>query len=118
MKENGHDVVSISLHPGNIIETNLGMSNRIECVKYINWKALTFWRFWQIKKFQKSIEMALEIKSLQQGAATTIVCALAPNVQPDRYYEDCNVSDRVHHAAFDKDIAAKLWTVSVSMVGL
>jgi len=107
MKENGHDVVSISLHPGNILDTNLQRSLDLRAVGAM---------LWQIKKSR--MFMMLESKSLQQGAATTIVCALAPNVQPDRYYEDCNVSDRVHHAAFDKDIAAKLWTVSASMVGL
>jgi NAD(P)-dependent dehydrogenase (short-subunit alcohol dehydrogenase family) len=107
MKENGHDVVSISVHPGYIAETNLGRSLDLHSLAAF---------FWQVKKSR--IYMLAGSKNLKQGTATTIVCALDPNVQPDRYYEDCNVSDRVHHAAFDKDIMAKLWTVSASMVGL
>lgn len=107
MKEQGHDVISVSLHPGNIAETNLGRSINLHSVAAL---------LWQIKK--SCIHMLTESKNTKQGTATTILCALDPNVQSDRYYEDCNVSDRVHPVAFDKDIAARLWNVSASMVGL
>jgi NAD(P)-dependent dehydrogenase (short-subunit alcohol dehydrogenase family) len=58
-------------------------------------------------------------KSLEQGAATSVWAATAPGLEAvgGSYLADCQVSD--HHAAWavDPDAAARLWTISETLVG-
>eukprot|EP00667_Euglena_gracilis_P014139 EG_transcript_14637 len=59
--------------------------------------------------------MALFGKSIPQGAATTVFCALAPDLPPGYYY-DCNRGG-VSHPCFRRDpkLAQKLWDASVEL---
>jgi NAD(P)-dependent dehydrogenase (short-subunit alcohol dehydrogenase family) len=58
-------------------------------------------------------------KSVEQGAATSVWAAVAPELETlgGSYLADCQVSD--HHAAWavDPDAAARLWTLSEELVG-
>jgi NAD(P)-dependent dehydrogenase (short-subunit alcohol dehydrogenase family) len=58
-------------------------------------------------------------KSLEQGAATSVWAAVAPELEAlgGSYLADCQVSD--HHAAWavDPDAAARLWALSEELVG-
>ncbi len=58
-------------------------------------------------------------KSVPQGSATTLVCALAPiaDLKNGGHYADCNVDTfYVHPAADNDDLAKKLWKVSHDLI--
>jgi NAD(P)-dependent dehydrogenase (short-subunit alcohol dehydrogenase family) len=68
-----------------------------------------------------------EWKSLEQGAATSVLLAASPLIEgvSGRYFEDCNearvttdpnAQDGVRPHALDPDDAARLWDVSVAML--
>jgi NAD(P)-dependent dehydrogenase (short-subunit alcohol dehydrogenase family) len=58
-------------------------------------------------------------KSIEQGAATSVWAAIAPELEMNggAYLADCQVSD--HHAAWavNPDAAARLWALSEELVG-
>jgi len=56
------------------------------------------------------------LKTVQQGIATTIFCALAPNVQSGEYYADCDISP-AHPCSFDRALGQRLWTISENLTG-
>jgi NAD(P)-dependent dehydrogenase (short-subunit alcohol dehydrogenase family) len=66
--------------------------------------------------------MGMVFKSLAQGAATTLVAALDPELGPANkdgkgiYMEDCHVAE-ISHWATDPVAAEKLWTASEELVG-
>ncbi len=55
----------------------------------------------------------LLMKTAEQGAQTTIYCAVAEELNnvSGRYYSDCKENKLLPHASNDDD-AAKIWTVS------
>jgi hypothetical protein len=53
-------------------------------------------------------------KSLPQGCATTIYCAIAPHVLAGEYYADVNVAG-CNSAAIDCELGERLWAVSEEM---
>lgn len=69
-------------------------------------------------------------KSPEQGAATSIWCAVSPLLEGEGgvYCEDCNIAARwsedlppysgVRAHAIDRDIAARLWTLSEELTGV
>lgn len=98
-------VMSVSLHPGVITETNLmrhvnNLSGISAAISSLNgWSAFS--------------NMAAEpSKNIAQGAATTVLCALSPDVVAGQYYADCAVSTLLHQKATDDDLAKQLWGVS------
>jgi NAD(P)-dependent dehydrogenase (short-subunit alcohol dehydrogenase family) len=58
-------------------------------------------------------------KTLEQGAATTVWAAVAPELetQGGTYLADCGVTDEHAPWARDPDSAQRLWTLSESLVG-
>jgi NAD(P)-dependent dehydrogenase (short-subunit alcohol dehydrogenase family) len=58
-------------------------------------------------------------KSLEQGAATTVWAAVAPELdaQGGTYLADCQVTDQHAPWARDPESAARLWALSESLVG-
>jgi NAD(P)-dependent dehydrogenase (short-subunit alcohol dehydrogenase family) len=58
-------------------------------------------------------------KSLEQGAATTVWAAVAPelDVHGGAYLADCQVTDQHAPWARDPESATRLWTLSESLVG-
>ncbi len=50
-------------------------------------------------------------KSIPQGAATSVFCAVSPSVVGGAYYNDCNLATCAPYAS-DEGLAAKLWDFS------
>jgi len=89
-------VTFYSLHPGSIF-TNLYKGFGASLTKKISG-----WPF---------------AKSIPQGAATTIFCALSDKAVPGEYHSDCNVDLEGAHKHFrDMDLAAKLMEVSENII--
>ena len=90
------DVRAFSVHPG-VIGTAL-------------WRHL--WR-----PAAAALRLSLRVlgKSVPQGAATTVYCALAPELRPG-YYSDCNEGQLCHPSfGTDPGLAQRLWEVSEAM---
>ncbi|KAJ1559112.1 hypothetical protein HK405_011968 [Cladochytrium tenue] len=101
-------VVAVSLHPGVIYETELtrhsgGISSGIATVLQIN-------------KTRLIDGLRDGTKDIPQGAATSVLCALDPDLQAGKYYVDCHVSEKHHPLAFNDALAIRLWELSESMV--
>ncbi|MCB5273501.1 D-beta-hydroxybutyrate dehydrogenase [Arthrobacter sp. SO5] len=74
------------------------------------------------------LEAGLPVKSVEQGAATSVLLATAPALEGigGRYFEDCNeartvtqITDGLHGVlgyALDPDAARRLWDVSVELL--
>lgn len=109
MKAAGHPVISVALHPGFIMSTNLGQNN----------DAATMCDF-LTRVFMKSggayYLMTGRQKSIPEGASTTVYASLSPDIAPGAYYEDCNLSHHTHPKAFDEGCGKKLWEVSEKLV--
>ena len=51
------------------------------------------------------------------GAATTLLCALDPEISPGTYYADCCIkSGSLHPKMKDEKLMKQLWTVSEELV--
>jgi len=59
------------------------------------------------------------LKSIPQGAATTVYVATSPDVEDKggQYFEDCGVG-KPNNKQFNDTIAAKLWEVSEKRSGV
>ena len=105
------NVISVSLHPGVILETSLARHNNLlgmvsENVAY-HWKSPS----------KLGAILFPYMKNTSQGAATTIYTALEPNIQPGKWYLDCQLSnDYLHPLAFDVDTSKKLWNFSEELI--
>ena len=66
-----------------------------------------------------SLAAALFFKSVEQGAQTTIYCAVEPGLEKEsgKYFSDCKVKEPAA-VAKDDGVAKKLWEVSETIVGL
>ena len=101
-----HGILSFSLHPGGIM-TELARYSDPAAVK---------------AALDKYKSMGMVFKSLQQGAATSLVAALDPKLGPAKkdgqgiYMEDCQVAETAPWAT-DPVVAEKLWLVSEELVG-
>ncbi|KAL1319387.1 hypothetical protein HN51_071681 [Arachis hypogaea] len=99
LKEEGVDITANSLHPGAIV-TNILDPHLVDSIppELIN----------SLGKY--------EIKTLQQGAATTCYVALHPQVRgiSGQYFSDCNVSKPSTHGT-DTLMAKKLWDLSMKL---
>lgn len=96
------DVVVIAVHPG-VVKTELGRHLSIT------------------KSYLASFVLApiawLVFKTPQQGAQTTIHCAVADDIESGFYYSDCKPKEPADQAKNDA-VAKKLWEVSADLVGL
>jgi hypothetical protein len=53
---------------------------------------------------------------VEEGSASTLVCALDPGVVGGAYYADCAVSGYVHEMGMDEEAGKKLWDISEKML--
>lgn len=90
-------ITANSLHPGSFIGTDIFRST-------IAGKAI-------------SVLISPFTKTIPQGAATTVYCAVAPELDGvgGRYFADCHEKP-MSAGACDPDIAARLWTLSEERV--
>ncbi|KAI9326267.1 hypothetical protein DFJ73DRAFT_866622 [Zopfochytrium polystomum] len=105
-KAAGEHVQSVALHPG-IIKTDLYAHTHEGTGKE---------QMMQGHFFKLPLYLFDWSKSVPQGAATTVVCALDPGLKAGGYYKDCRPSNETHVLAFDDTQAARLWAVSEEMV--
>ncbi|XP_026479135.1 retinol dehydrogenase 11-like [Ctenocephalides felis] len=99
------EVTTYSLHPG-IIHTELGRHLDSTIFPGMRW----IWR---------SIIGPWFAKTPQQGAQTTIYCAVDDQCEEESglYYSDCRAV-RPSRAALDEEAAVKLWEISLKLVGI
>ncbi len=112
------NVRAFAVHPGRIISTDLSRYMSAEE------KATTANATPSDSQFVPSF-----VKSIPQGAATTVWCATSPqlNDQGGVYCADCNISPKVDDEspqtngvrrwAIDPELAKKLWTLSEELIG-
>jgi WW domain-containing oxidoreductase len=91
-------VTAASLHPGSLIPTEISRGSKMSGVLMALAKPLT--------------------KSIAQGAATSVYCATAPEVeaQSGQYFSDC-APKLASREARDPEIAQRLWATSLDLVG-
>jgi len=98
-----NEVCVYSLHPG-VVRTDIfrDIEAKIGIFKYLMWGIL--WPF---------------TKSPEQGAQTTIHCAVAEELEGETglYYSDCAPKTPAPQAQ-DDEMAEKLWNLSLKLVGL
>jgi len=99
-EKEGLDISAFSLHPGAIADTELkrNLPNPVVWGMTVGSKLFAF-------------------KSIPQGAATSIYCAVAPELEKEsgKYFSDSNLAVPMAYA-LDDDNAAKLWDVSNKLV--
>ena len=91
-------ITAVSLHPGSMIPTEISRGSRISRIVMALAKPLT--------------------KSIAQGAATSVYCATAPEVeaQSGQYFADC-APKAASREARDPAVAQRLWTATVELIG-
>lgn len=97
----GTDITCYAVHPG-AVKTDL--------LRYVN--------PWLLKVFIAAI-CRLFFRDCENGAQTTIQCAVQEGIEPfsGRYFANCRVTEVQSHAR-DDAVARKLWEVSEALVGL
>ena len=108
-----HGIRAFAVHPGRIIATNLSRHITDEDLKVAG-----------IRKENGVVTSPVGIKTIEQGAATTVWCALSPqlNDKGGVYCANCDVSEiipdesqldaGVRQWAIDKPTAGALWELS------
>jgi len=101
------NVIAVSLHPGAINTSLVADASPFQIIKFmfqIKWRGLPL----------------LALKSIPQGAACTVYCALSPEVNPGGFYWNCApMPEKFNHGMFyDQEFAEKLWKISEEMTGI
>lgn len=108
-KAAGQHVVGVSLHPGAILATKLG--------RHLDLKTSASMMSQLLRHGTLTYGLSRKMKSVEQGAATTIFAALDPDVVPGGYYDDCKLqTQHVHRLAGDEALAKKLWTYTEELI--
>lgn len=98
-------VVAVALHPGVIMGTELNRHFSLSSV----WAATKM--LWTGPKGSLKMMLGERQKSIPEGAATSVLCALDPSLEAGGYYYDCHLSqgEGLHAKANDKALAERLW---------
>jgi len=94
VSEGRNDIESVTLHPG-VISTNL-------------------WKYFP-SIAQKLVSALLANKTVEQGAATNVYCALANDVTGGGYYDSCQVA-KPKTKAEDVSARKKLWDFTENLI--
>lgn len=122
-----HHIRAYSLHPGSVYGTDLGREEPVELFKQLG----THDENGNIKP-----EVQARLKTIPQGAATTVWCAVSPLLQEigGVYCENCDIAEidrgQIEHRfdepatirgvqpySIDKENAERLWKLSEEMLG-
>ncbi len=115
-----HHVRAYSLHPGSIAGTELGREASLELFQQMGFCD---------KDGNILPEIAASLKTIPQGAATSVWCATSPllNNTGGVYCEDADIAELasdtgitngVKHYSLDKSNALRLWKLSEEMTGI
>jgi len=102
-------VTANSLHPGGI-QTELDRHVDLSVPS-------TMEEFQALPGFPELLNMSMKMKTIPQGAATTIYAALSPDAEGGKFYNHSQLWEPAKHAS-DPEIAKKLWDVAAKAVGL
>eukprot|EP01137_Pigoraptor_chileana_P002134 Opistho-2@40593 len=94
---NGRDVLAVSLHPGNMIMTDIARNS-------------LFYRI--IFKIATVVT-----KTIEQGAANTLYCSTHPDIRPGAYYNNC-AEKKLTAGAIDEEDAGRLWRWCETVTGI
>lgn len=114
MKEARKPVISIAIHPGAILGTELA--------RYMDFGTQMNMLGQILFDGQKrSTVLSTYYKSIPQGAATQTFASIYPNIDPSVYYVDCGEHWKspegiLHPRAKDEDLARKLWTKTEEVI--
>ncbi|KAI8375836.1 hypothetical protein BD560DRAFT_392066 [Blakeslea trispora] len=101
------DVVVTSVHPG-AVSTNLGRSLGLSAA---------FDMAWNVKKEMCFFTDIIHYKQVDEGASTTVYCAVSPDVVKGEFYADNTIETKLRsHHIDNKALAEKLWKVSEEMI--
>jgi len=114
------NIRAFALHPGRILATNLARFMSEDEVKAV---PVTD------SNGQPFTDPAAYVKSVEQGAATSVWCAVSPQLDGKGgvYCEDCDLAPvvpaddqglGVRYYAIDPDLADRLWTLSEHLTGV
>lgn len=111
--EENAPVVAVTVHPGVINGTHLIRHVDVVSTISVMSKVIPL----GLKAFYSFV--AGDSKSIGQGAATSVYCALAPDVllHPGSHFADCHEeTEALHPTASDAQLAQDLWTASEAIV--
>lgn len=122
------NVRAYSVHPGSVLGTDLGREEPIELYKHLG----THDANGMIKP-----EVAAKLKTIPEGAATTVWCATTPMLTGiggvycedadvaemdlgnfDKRYDEPSTLRGVQHYSLDEPVARRLWSLSEEMTGI
>ncbi len=101
-------VIGVSLHPGMCFATKFYRST-----SYLSICTMLVKSRWQ---GTGGLLLKEKAKSLSQSAATTIYCALHPDIEGGQHYADCKVNDVIHEMALDENEWKKCWDFTESQI--
>jgi retinol dehydrogenase-12 len=104
-------VISVSVHPGVIIATNLSRHYSMSFVTSMLRGCILHPSAGRIL-----ISESMSPKTIPQGSATTVVAALLPTIKPGAHYADCQESLQIHPSGFKEDLQKRLWAESEQMI--
>ncbi|QDZ23874.1 short-chain dehydrogenase/reductase [Chloropicon primus] len=90
----GDDVIAVAVHPG-VIVTKLQRHLKVPVLMQSVGK----------------VAVTPFLKSIDQGAATTVYCATAPSIKGGGFYADCNEQGSAPESK-RRDLGKKLWAIS------
>ncbi len=116
-----HGIRAFAVHPGGILT---------DLTRHMTDEDLQAFGLYREKGVIQSSKSAISLKSVEEGAATTVWCAVSPqlNDQGGVYCEDCDIAaivpddselrSGVRSWAIDEHTAEALWDLSERLIGL
>ena len=101
-------VICVSLHPGVIPTTPACRSLKMTSMFALAIELIALGTEKYIRREKH--------KTVAQGAATTVFCALHPSVIAGQHYADCALSDMIHNQARDEEAWCRLWEITESLI--
>jgi NAD(P)-dependent dehydrogenase (short-subunit alcohol dehydrogenase family) len=105
------NVITVSLHPGVILGTNLIRHLSVSIAWNATCSILTSGSAGSLSALIREPQ-----KSIPQGSATTVRAALDPKIIPGEHYADCNVSNLVHPEGLNAELQKKFWDLSEQLI--
>jgi NAD(P)-dependent dehydrogenase (short-subunit alcohol dehydrogenase family) len=110
MIEDQAPVIAVSLHPGVILSTELA--------RHSYTMTHIVGGMGQFNSLSAVYKVIVEpMKTIPEGTATTLYCALSPDIVPGEYYANSQIETTyVHPKANDIEVAKTLWQVSERLI--
>lgn len=108
MKAENRNVISVSVHPGAILGTDLkrhmGLMNSLSMI-------------WSLNSGMLIPALTDGYKTIATGSSTSVVAALSPTIERGLHYANCQVDTvKVHPRASDEALSKRLWEFSEELI--